>query len=143
MEKIESKIKQVGLMSKEADEEKNFSNDRISNGLSLRKRKINAFLSKQRGFDRFKNEGQKEYQITKEKLEIPNEINWYFCYPFSEEEEEILDTLLNGATVRNQRINAVRTIVYQELGGYFADQKTLDQTIDVIQNRVQLYLNEQ
>ena len=30
MEKIESKIKQVGLMSKEADEEKKFSNDRIS-----------------------------------------------------------------------------------------------------------------
>lgn len=75
--------------------------------------------------------------------ELPNEINWYFCYPFTEEEEELLGTLINGATVRDQRINAVRTIVSQELGGYFADQKTLDQTIDVIQNRVQLYLNEQ
>ena len=73
MEKIEL-IKQEGLISKETNEEKDFANDRITNGLTLRKRKINAFLSKQRGFDRFKNEGQKDYEITKEKLEIPNEI---------------------------------------------------------------------
>ena len=72
----------------------------------------------------------------------PDESTFYFCYPFTEEEEEILNTLLNGATVRDQRINAVWTIVYQEIGGYFAEQKTLDQTIDIIQNRVQLYLNE-
>ena len=73
MEKFEL-IKQEGLISKETNEEKDFANDRITNGLTLRKRKINAFLSKQRGFDRFKNEGQKDYEITKEKLEIPNEI---------------------------------------------------------------------
>ncbi len=73
----------------------------------------------------------------------PDEETWYFVYPFTEEEEEILYSLLNGATVRDQRIHTIWGIVYEELGGYYADQKSIDQTIDAIQSRVQLFLNEQ
>ena len=73
----------------------------------------------------------------------PDEKTWYLSYPFTEEEEDILYSLLNGAMVRDQRIQAICEIVYEELGGYYADQKSLDQTIDAIQSRVQLFLNEQ
>jgi len=59
---------------KEKNQEKEYVNERLENSLTLRKRKINAKISKQRGFYRFKNEGQINYQIMKEKLEIPFEI---------------------------------------------------------------------
>ena len=123
MEKIESKIKQVGLMSKEADEEKNFSNDRISNGLSLRKRKINAFLSKQRGFDRFKNEGQKEYQITKEKLEIPNEIK-NKKYNNLEQFLKEMKTYIRSDNIEYNKY-ALYCIRVQTLNGENADNKNI------------------
>ena len=73
MESISSKIKKQSLASKEENEEKNMANERWENGLSLRKRKINEILSKKRGFDRFKNEGQKDYQIMKEEINISYE----------------------------------------------------------------------
>ena len=68
MENTRSKVK------KETNQEKEYVNERLENSLTLRKRKINAKISKQRGFYRFKNEGQINYQIIKEKLEIPFEI---------------------------------------------------------------------
>ena len=37
----------------------------------------------------------------------------------------------------------VRTIIYEEAAPYFEDQKSLDQVIDAISNRVSLYLAEQ
>ena len=66
---MESQIK------KEAREEVNlpkkfYAIERLSNNLSLRKRKINEIISRQRGLERFKKEGNKEYEIDKEKLEI-------------------------------------------------------------------------
>jgi len=74
MESIEQKMSIKGQTSKDSKEEKNYANERWENGLSLRKRKINAILSKQRGFYKLQNEDQKEYQIMKESLNIPNEI---------------------------------------------------------------------
>ncbi len=74
MESIEQKMDIKGQTSKDNNEEKNYANERWENGLTLRKRKINAILSKQRGFYKFQNEDQKEYQIMKESLNIPNEL---------------------------------------------------------------------
>ena len=65
MESIESKTK-GSLNFKGTDEEKNLNNERLENSLSLRKRKINEILSKKRGFDKFKKDGKKEYQLEKD-----------------------------------------------------------------------------
>ena len=73
MESTESKIK-GGLNSKGTNEEQNLINERLENSLSLRKRKINEILSKKRGFDKYKKEGKKEYQLEKEEINIPYEI---------------------------------------------------------------------
>ena len=70
----DQKAKVGGPMSQDNNEEKNYANERWENGLSLRKRKINAILSKQRGFYKPQNDGDKDYQIIKEKLNIPIEI---------------------------------------------------------------------
>ena len=71
MENIDSRIRKEGILNKE---EKNFSNERLENGLTLRKRKINAILSKKRGLDKFKNQNQKGYSLNKEEINIPIEI---------------------------------------------------------------------
>ena len=65
--------RKLPLSSKDNQEEKSLAYERWENGLTLRKRKINAIILKQR-FERFKNEGQKGYEINKQKLEIPNEL---------------------------------------------------------------------
>jgi hypothetical protein len=69
MERIDQKTKY-----KENNEEKNYANERCENGLTLRKRKINAILSKKRGFYKTQTEEDKDYQIMKESLNLPNEI---------------------------------------------------------------------
>lgn len=51
-----------------------YANERLSNNLSLRKRKINAVLSKQRGLEYFKKEGNKDYEVNKESLKIEESI---------------------------------------------------------------------
>ena len=51
-----------------------YANERLSNSLSLRKRKINDKISKHRGLEQFKKEGNKGYDIYKENLNIEQEI---------------------------------------------------------------------
>jgi hypothetical protein len=74
MENSGTKMKNYSLISKVNNKEKEYANERWENSLTLRKRKINAIISKQRGFYQFKNEGQMNYQIMKENLDIPLEI---------------------------------------------------------------------
>ena len=51
-----------------------YANERLTNNLSLRKRKINEIISKQRGLERFKKEGNIGYAIIKDNLNIEPEI---------------------------------------------------------------------
>ena len=74
MESSEGKIKKDSILSKESNEEKNYINERWTNGLTLRKRKLNSILSKKRGLEQFKMEGTKDYEIIKEKLDISVEV---------------------------------------------------------------------
>lgn len=71
MESTDSRTEKEGII---ANEEKNFTNDRLENGLTLRKRKINAILSKKRGLDKFKIENEKGYSLNKEEIKIPIEL---------------------------------------------------------------------
>ena len=74
MESSEGKIKNDHILSKESNEDKNYINERWTNGLTLRKRKLNSILSKKRGLEQFKMEGAKDYEIIKEKLDISVEV---------------------------------------------------------------------
>ena len=74
MESSEGKIKNDHILSKESNEDKNYINERWTNGLTLRKRKLNSILSKKRGLEQFKTEGAKDYEIIKEKLDISIEV---------------------------------------------------------------------
>ena len=51
-----------------------YANDRWTNSLNLRKKKLNELLAKQRGFERFKKEGNKDYEISKDNLNIEPDL---------------------------------------------------------------------
>jgi hypothetical protein len=56
--KSESKSNRQGQLSKDEEEEKNLTEERLANGLSLRKRKINEILSKKGGSTDLKTKGR-------------------------------------------------------------------------------------
>ncbi|MCR5500542.1 MAG: hypothetical protein K6F31_09120, partial [Acetatifactor sp.] len=63
-------------------------------------------------------------------------------YPFGDAETAVFRELLENSRVADYRIKEVRVIVYEELCEYFAGQKSADAVIDVINQRVNLYLRE-
>ena len=75
MEFPESKVQDEIKKSREdVLPNKFYANDRWTNSLNLRKKKLNDLLAKQRGFERFKKEGNKDYEISKENLNIEPDI---------------------------------------------------------------------
>lgn len=59
---------------------------------------------------------------------------------YGEQENWTLEELLNLA---DGNIDAVRTIIFEEVKGYFSHVREADAVAALIQNRVQLYLDEQ
>ena len=66
----------------------------------------------------------------------------YPPYPLSEKEEELFYQLLDNAIVYDDRLDPVWSILSEETTPYFEGQKKLDAVIDVINQRVNLYLKE-
>jgi len=75
MEFPESKVQDELKKSREdVLPNKFYANDRWTNSLNLRKKKLNDLLAKQRGFERFKKEGNKDYEISKDNLNIEPDL---------------------------------------------------------------------
>lgn len=61
----------------------------------------------------------------------------------STEKRELLMNLFNEAEPYNNRNSAIRQIICDEMQPFVASQRSAEKTAEVIQNRVQLYLDEQ
>lgn len=61
---------------------------------------------------------------------------------FTEEEAELLHYLLDGGPSLYGYDPVVSPIVFEELEGYLLGQRTAEETIDLIENRVRIYLSE-
>ncbi len=62
---------------------------------------------------------------------------------YSEEDIQRYETLINNTTQIYWPDDALSDIVWEALGPYFAGDKTMDETIALVQDRVRLYVNEQ
>ena len=80
----------------------------------------------------------KEYAVT----EIFPDGTSYTFHPITDGEKRVLEDLVKTARVKDPRFDKIGVIVYEELGTYFARQKNIDQVINVIDQRVRLYLLE-
>lgn len=66
------------------------------------------------------------------------------AYAATQEDIDALKELIDGASyVYNAGSNSIYMIVQAEVSGYLSGDKTVEETIEIIQNRVQLYLDEQ
>ncbi len=71
-----------------------------------------------------------------------NEPDLYHRQPYTDEEvEEFYKMLEDSETVKPQS-RLIYRIIEEEAGAYFADAKSIDETIKVINSRVQIYLDE-
>jgi ABC-type glycerol-3-phosphate transport system substrate-binding protein len=66
----------------------------------------------------------------------------YSYHPFTDEEKALFDKMVESATTATPDTRMVWNILDEETKTYFQGQKSIDQTIDAIQSRVQLYLME-
>lgn len=62
--------------------------------------------------------------------------------PLSADEEKLYRDLVNGTTKVNTNNYQIMDIITEEAKAYFAGQKGLDETADIIQNRVTTFVNE-
>ena len=65
------------------------------------------------------------------------------CHRVTDEEWEQYEALINSITKVDMYDTNIYNIVWEPAGAYFAGDKTLDETVALIQNRVTLYVNEQ
>lgn len=73
-----------------------------------------------------------------------NGEEWTFNYkPITEEEVNLVEDLLKGAKVIDLSTdNEMNNIINEEAQAFFSGSKSLDEVVNVIQNRVNLYLKE-
>lgn len=62
--------------------------------------------------------------------------------PSSQEEVDMYTELINNTKKISGYDNAIMEIIQEEAKAYFAGEKSLDDTADIIQNRVKTYVNE-
>lgn len=68
---------------------------------------------------------------------------WKYQYhPVTEEETAIMLNLLETARRRTSMDSTIYSIIAEEASAFFQGQKTVDEVAEVIQNKVQLYLDE-
>ena len=78
----------------------------------------------------------------------PNDNSWGWddlevkIGPLSADEEKIFRDAINNTTKVSESDGAIMNIITEEAKNYFGGQKGLDETADIIQNRVTTYVNE-
>lgn len=78
-----------------------------------------------------------------EKIEIPLiRSNGQYLYALTDEQAKKVLQAIEGTLPDNAEAAAIQEIVVMEALQYFNDKKSLDEVIDVIQNRAQLYMDE-
>ena len=66
----------------------------------------------------------------------------YVSQPLKPEEVELFRDCLKRAKTMSAKDDIYMSIIKEECGAYFAGQKSLDDVIDIMQNRIELYLAE-
>ncbi len=89
-------------------------------------------------------EGEEPVELSKWNIGYGNGQVIAEAYAATQEDIDALKALIEGASyVYNAGSNSIYAIVQAEVSVYLSGDKTVDETINIIQNRVQLYLDEQ
>ncbi|MGN1127347.1 MAG: ABC transporter substrate-binding protein [Candidatus Flemingiibacterium sp.] len=84
------------------------------------------------------------YSYTREQLEAdPPDPEKYYIYEYSKADCEKMISLLDGADTSLRSDSTLWSIIIEDAEMYFADAKTLDETVRIIQDRAENYIAEQ
>ena len=122
-----------------------FEEDRLEHGFFTENSGLNA---------QFEDAMEKEYTKVPEGMEPVELPKWNIgygngqviaeAYAATQKDIDALKALIEGASyVYNVDSNSIYAIVQSEVAGYLNGDKDLEETINTIQNRVQLFLDEQ
>lgn len=62
--------------------------------------------------------------------------------PLTDKEAKLYEDLVNNTKKSGGYNSALMEIITEEAKAYFAGEKSLDETADIIQNRIKTYVNE-
>ncbi len=106
------------------------------------KNDVSRYPSGKAGFDRaMLNEKGRGLWTSGSNVVRWNDTEMYY-YPLTNERIEELKEVLEDARFTPIRIKPLLDIIYEEAAGYFGGVKSIDETIGVINNRVQVLLDE-
>ena len=63
-------------------------------------------------------------------------------YAATQEDVDAIKELINATDNALQLDQNIQNIITEEAGGYFQGQKTAQEVADIIQSRIQIYVNE-
>ena len=64
-------------------------------------------------------------------------------YPLTEEEKENIERIIrNASTLSSPAYSSLNDIIFEEAEAFFADAKTAEETAEIIQNRVEIFVSE-
>ena len=71
-----------------------------------------------------------------------NRPHAYIGHPLTDEEESLFYDLMENAEPETIQDRICMSIITEEVGAYFSGQKDLDEVVEIIQQRIQLFLTE-
>ena len=89
----------------------------------------------------FVNENGELYEVAKTNY-IEKDIISIQVYKCEPEDVEAVRTLVNNISSKFQYHTEIQQIINEESSAYFQNQKKIEEVCEIIQNRVQLYLDE-
>lgn len=86
---------------------------------------------------------QSGFPVRKDALDYAMEQPFKYAEgSLSEEDRAAFEEMLNTLTAPQYTISALRAIIWEELEPFFAGDKSAEEAVSILQNRVQLYLDE-
>lgn len=116
--------------------------EHIGTGFPLVREQFEACMEKSQSEDTVQDDAGNSYRIPRRTFFERDVVN-IEIYKAEPGDVEAVREMIESATGKYGYINEIMTIIEEEAEGFFRGQRTLDEVTHNIQNRVQLYLNEQ
>lgn len=112
----------------------------VDDGIPIRKDCFEEFVKRYTTTESYEKDGQ---WIEPIQGNVGTSVFDYEMYPMTAEQEKIFRDIVTGTTQKRQTDEQINQIILEEAESYFTGEKSLEETVEVIQNRIETYVNEQ
>lgn len=112
----------------------------VDDGIPIRKDCFEEFVKRYTTTESYEKDGQ---WIEPIQGNVGTSVFDYEMYPMTAEQEKIFRDIVTGTTQKRQTDEQINQIILEEAESYFTGEKSLEETVELIQNRIETYVNEQ